>query len=189
MRPLLLALLALVSSCVHHPGARVALPQEDLSVSFPEALDAPEHPWMVDGEMLRALSIAANDFLPAEARERSCWNRQESYRYCVLKQGALFFVGISANPGACGSEPRMLDGGVRYAIDSEGRILRRHFEGEPEAPSNLPPPPDAGLPASMPGADIPVGDTTWGAPMESVPSSWLDGGTAPSSSPDGGTPR
>ncbi|WP_426734293.1 hypothetical protein [Myxococcus faecalis] len=189
MKPLLLPLLALMFSCARHPGARTALAQEDLSISFPEALDAPEQYSVVDGETLRALSIAANDFLPVEARERSCWNRQESYRYRVLKQGELFFVGISANPEACKLKPRMLDGGVRYAIDREGRVLRRHFEGEPDAPSAPSLSPEAGSPVSLPDADIPVGDTTWGTPMESVPSSWRDGGTAPSSSADGGTPR
>ncbi|GEN11413.1 hypothetical protein SAMN05443572_114262 [Myxococcus fulvus] len=196
MRPLLLPLLALVSSCSRHPGARTALPQEDLSVSFPEALAGPAtarqseaQPAVVDGETLRALSIAANDFLPMDARERSCWNRQESYRYRVLKQSEVFFVSISADPEACRPEPRMLDGGARYAISIEGRILRRHFDGEPEAPSNPPPSPDAGSPVSSPDADIPVGDTTWGAPTESVPSSWLDGGTPSPSSTDGGMPR
>ncbi|AKF84528.1 hypothetical protein MFUL124B02_00435 [Myxococcus fulvus 124B02] len=93
---------------------------------------------MVDGETLRALSVAANDFLPMDARERSCWNRQESYRYRVLKQGEVLFVSISANLDACRPEPRMLDGGARYAISIEGRILRRHFDGAPEAPSNPP---------------------------------------------------
>ncbi|MFY1826936.1 hypothetical protein ACN47A_13535 [Myxococcus fulvus] len=196
MRPLLLPLLALVSSCARHPGARTALPQEDLSGSFPEALGGPAtslqsevQPSVVDGATLRALSIAANDFLPLEARAGSCWNRQESYRYRVFRQGEVFFVSISSDSEACGPEPRMMDGGARYAISIEGRILRRHFDGEPEAIANPPRSPDAGSPASLPDADIPVGDTTWGAPMESVPSSWLDGGTPPSSSTDGGTPR
>ncbi|NVJ22951.1 hypothetical protein HUW62_17165 [Myxococcus sp. AM011] len=193
MKHLLLPLLLLVSSCVRHAGARTATLPEDPSIQFPEALGqealslaAEGRPYVLDGAMLGALSIAANDFLPLESRERSCWNRQESYLYRVLRQGAVFFVSISANPTACGAEPRMLDGGGAYAIGMDGRILRRRFDGEPEALVPEGAAPDAGTEldsGTSPDAGIPVGDTTWGKPLQPVPSWWTDGGTDAGAAP------
>ncbi|MCP3102513.1 hypothetical protein LZ198_26930 [Myxococcus sp. K15C18031901] len=182
MRLSLLPVLALASSCVHHAGARSEPPQEDLSVTFPAALGeqgtplpAQGQPAVMDGETLRALSVAADDFLPPDARGRSCWNRQESYRYRVLREGDVSFVGIAADPAACGAEPRMLDGGARYAIGRDGRILRRLFDGEPDAAT---PASDAGtVEPSSDASSLPVGDTTWGEPVSPVPSWWRDGGT------------
>ncbi|NTX38089.1 hypothetical protein HUA78_26950 [Myxococcus sp. CA033] len=182
MKHLLLPLLVLLSSCVRHAGARTANPPEDPSIQFPEALGqdaislgAEGQAYVLDGAMLGALSIAAEDLLPLESRGRSCWNRQESYLYRVLRQGDVFFVSISANPSACGAEPRMLDGGAAYAIGMDGRILRRRFDGAQEPLS-----PDAGTEpdsGASPDAGIPVGDTTWGKPLQPVPSWWTDGGT------------
>ncbi|MCE9668532.1 hypothetical protein LY474_11985 [Myxococcus stipitatus] len=191
MRLSLLSALALVLSCAHHSGARATSSQEDLSIAFPEALEQRAHalpeqgqPAVMDGETLRALSVAANDFLPPDARERSCWNRQESYRYRVLRQGELFFVSIAADPAACGAEPRMLDGGARYAISRDGRVLRRLFDGEPDAAAPESSMSDAGTeePASD-ASTLPVGDTTWGEPVSPVPSWWMDGGTDAGAAP------
>lgn len=187
MKHLLLPLLLLASSCVRHAGARTANPPEDLSIQFPDTLGkdaislaAEGQPYVLDGAMLGALSTAANDFLPLESRERSCWNRQESYLYRVLRQGDVFFVSISANPTACGAEPRMLDGGAAYAVGMDGRILRRRFDGAPETLVPGGSAPDAGTEpdsGTSPDAGIPVGDTTWGKPLQPVPSWWTDGGT------------
>ncbi|WP_342377729.1 hypothetical protein NVS55_00420 [Myxococcus stipitatus] len=183
MRSLLLLALILLMSCTRQPTSRSALPHEDPSIVFPDffarealSLDAPGQPYLLDGAMLRALDVAANDFLPSDLRERSCWNRQESYRYRVLRQADVYFVSISADPAACRPEPRMLDGGVRYAIGLDGRILRRHFDGEPATPSIQASPPDAGTSVAPVDATPPVGDTTWGSPLDSVPSWWTDGG-------------
>ncbi|MCY1018092.1 hypothetical protein [Pyxidicoccus sp. MSG2] len=172
----------LLASCVRTPSRRTAPSEEDLSIVFPNfheqgatRVSVEGQPYELDGAVLQALAMAANDFLPPDARGKSCWNRQASYRYRVIKQDGLIFVDISADPGACQPGPRMLDGGVKYAISPDGRILRRLFDGEPEA---LPPPEgtDAGLPETSPEPSIPVGDTTWGEPQP-LPLQWLDGGT------------
>ncbi|QSQ11878.1 hypothetical protein [Myxococcus landrumensis] len=183
MRRLLLLVLILLMSCMRQPTSRSALPLEDTSIAFPDffarealPLDVPGQPYVLDGALLRALKIAADDFLPPELRGPSCWNRQESYRYRVLRQAGVYFVSIAADPEACRPEPRLLDGGVRYAIGLDGRILRRHFDGEPATPSIQASPPDAGTSVAPVDATPPVGDTTWGAPLDSVPSWWRDGG-------------
>jgi hypothetical protein len=181
MRSLFLVVAMVLTSCARTPSRRAAPIEEDMSVVFPnfhehEATRASVEgqPYELDGALLQALAIAASDFLPPAARGKSCWNRQESYRYRVIKQGGIIFVDISADPDACQPGPRMLDGGVKYAIGPDGRILRRLFDGEPEV---LPPPEgtDAGLPEASPGPSIPVGDTTWGE-SQPLPPQWLDGG-------------
>jgi hypothetical protein len=173
----------LLCSCVRHQGQRALPSEEDTSIVFPEFFDRDvvrvgEQGQLhdVDGVMLQAISIAADDFLPPDSRERSCWHRQESYRYRVIRQGDVVFVRIHANLGACVPGPRMLDGGVKYAISAEGRILRRVFDGEPEEPL-VPEGADAGVPGTSSDPSIPVGDTTWGEPVQPLPLRWLDGGT------------
>jgi hypothetical protein len=156
----------------------LAVALEDTSIVFPEffgseavSIGGHAQPQELDGVTLQALVIAANDFLPPDSRERSCWDRQDSYRYRVIKQDGIVFVEIGADPDACRPAPRMLDGGVKYAISTDGRILRRLFDGEPETPT-APEVLDGGPPASP---SIPVGDTTRGKPQP-LPSRFLDGG-------------
>ncbi|WP_163993555.1 hypothetical protein [Pyxidicoccus caerfyrddinensis] len=181
MRGLLLAAAMVLFSCVRSQSWRPAPIEEDTSIVFPnfserEAMQAGAggQPYELDGAVLRALAIAADDFQPPDSRGRSCWNRQESYRYRFIKQGDIIFVEISADSDACKPGPRMLDGGVKYAISSDGRVLQRLFDGEPEA---LPAPEvtDAGLPKTPSDPAIPLGDTTWGEPQP-LPPQWLDGG-------------
>jgi hypothetical protein len=177
MRWLLVALVATLVGCPRNQGRRAVPLEEDSSIIFPEfhtgaavVSGGPGQPYVLDGVTLQALVIAANDFLPPESRERSCWNRQESYRYRVIQQAGIIFVEIGADPESCKPGPGMLDGGARYAISTDGRILRRLFDGEPEMDSL-----DAG--SSVPASDpsIPVGSTTWGEP-QSLPARLLDGG-------------
>ncbi|MFP2906147.1 hypothetical protein ACLESD_14000 [Pyxidicoccus sp. 3LFB2] len=179
MRCLLLLVVVALSGCPRSQGRRSVPVEEDTSIVFPElSASGPvgdAEPHELDGVTLQALVIAANDFLPPDARGRSCWDRQESYRYRVLTQGDRVFVSIHADPDACKPAPRMLDGGAKYAISTDGRILRRLFDGEPEAPT-APEAPDAGPPANASDPTIPVGDTTWGEPQP-LPSRFLDGGT------------
>ncbi len=177
MRCLLLAVAVVLVGCPRNQGRRSVPLEEDTSIVFPEfyaseavIIGSPGQPYELNGATLRALMIAANDFLPPDSRERSCWNRQESYRYRVIQQAGIVFVEIGADPDACKPGPGLLDGGAKYAISTDGRILRRHFDGEPEIEA-----PDAGLPATVSDPSIPVGDTTWGEPQP-LPASFLDGG-------------
>ncbi len=204
-RSLPLALTVILSSCALF--SKTPSLQEDTSIRFPDfherfatTVGEQGQPYELDGVMLRAITIAANDFIPPNGAERRCWERQEAHRYRVIRRGDVIFVRISTDPAACEQKVLVMDGGARYAISTDGRILRRLFDGEPE---ELPgsESPDAGA-ETVPGTPVPdsqVGNTTWGEPSPDLPSSWFptpsdagtppqDGGAVPSTSspPDAG---
>ncbi|MCY1075559.1 hypothetical protein [Archangium lansingense] len=197
--PLILTIL-LTSSCALFPKP----PPEDPSIRFPNFYEnfativgKQGQPYELDGVTLRAISIAANDFIPPGYKSRWCWDRQESHLYRVIRQGDIIFVDISANPRACEQKVMVLDGGAKYAISTDGRILRRLFDGEPE---DLNPASEttAQEPRGTPVPESQVGGL-FGRPDPNLPSSWFDGGTrhpTPESpptppapdSPDAGSP-
>lgn len=175
--PLILTTL-LTSSCVLFPKP----PPEDPSIrfpdfykSFPTLVGKQGQPYELDGVTLRAISIAANDFIPPGYKGRSCWDRQEAHLYRVIRQGSIIFVDIATNPAACEQSAIPLDGGAKYAISMDGRILRRLFDGEPE---DLSPASETAEQESQgtPFPDSKVGGV-WGKPDPNLPSSWFDGGT------------
>ncbi|WNG29411.1 hypothetical protein F0U62_39535 [Cystobacter fuscus] len=193
MRPsrLPLALTVFLSSCaLFHPAAPRS--PEDPSIQFPSFHERFATPvggegqtYELDGVTLRALSIAARDFLPSGGAQASCADKPEALRYRFIRQGEIIFVQISLNSAVC--EHAILDGGVKYAIHTDGRILRRLFDGEPEAlppesdPAQVPPSAAAPVPTSQ------VGSTS-APPAAGLPASWFDGGTPDAGSPgaDGG---
>ncbi|QRK10956.1 hypothetical protein JQX13_13325 [Archangium violaceum] len=97
----------------------------------------------LDGTVLRAIQIAADDFLPPGAKNPPCWATQAAHTYRVIRQDDIVFVRIDEDPERCGQQVMALDSGAQYAISSDGRILRRLFDGQPESPPS-PEPPDAG---------------------------------------------
>lgn len=130
----------LLSSCLRTPaGAPVPEEAEDKSILFPQffselpvVIGEKESPYELDGVTLRAILVAANDYLPASAQPRECWQTQEAQNYRVIRRGDLIFVGITVNPSYCKESVIPLDDGVRYAISLDGRILRRLATGEPD---------------------------------------------------------
>jgi hypothetical protein len=204
MRNLPLLVLIVLSSCMRNPSVPPAL-DEDTSIVFPEFYDRfavvvgkeQGQPYELDGVTLRAITIAANDFIPPTSKERPCWQRQEAHFYRVIRRGDIIFVDISWNSQYCKVGFGILDGGVRYAISTDGRILRRLFDGEPEGPVG-PESPDAGE-QEFKGTPVPLSSlgTIYGEPVpNALPPGWWDGGVGPaspgprppqSSSPDGGT--
>jgi hypothetical protein len=188
-----LVLAAFLSSCVRSPFS--APSEEDRSITFPEFYARPAvvvgkegDTYDLDGEMLRAISIAANDFSPPDGRDKPCWRRQESHRYRAIRQEDVIFVQIYLDPMSCGRQTWTLDGGVKYAISIDGRILRRLFDGEPEGP--LAPDASNGGAEEVKGTLFPaseVGKTTLSEPSPLIPSSWLDAGSRPEA-PDAGSP-
>lgn len=190
----LLLVLPLLCGCAR--SQRPVL-QEDTSIAFPHffereaiAVGTQAGPFELDGETLRALMIAANDFLPPGGKNRACGDKQEAHRYRVIRQGNIVFVRIDEDPAYCGHVGPALDSGAQYAISSDGRILRRLFDGEPAAPS-APESPDAGARGTPgePGVS-PTYDAHQSGPSPFLPQQWQDAGTAPvpSSVPDGGPP-
>ncbi|QSQ21331.1 hypothetical protein JY651_40120 [Pyxidicoccus parkwayensis] len=168
--------------------------EEDRSIVFPEFFEKfaqkvgePPGIYELDGATLRAIRIAADDFLPADAPHGACWESRAAHRYRVTRREDIIFVRIDVDLAACDSKVLPLDSGVEYAIRADGRILRRVFDGEPvERSSTAVPdrgaPADAGEPALTP----PPG-STWGKPSPTIPSGWLDSGTIHQpTEPDGG---
>ncbi|MCP3143909.1 hypothetical protein [Pyxidicoccus xibeiensis] len=197
--PLLLLALPL-SSCVRSP--RPVVREEDLTIVFPhffgqDAVAVGSHDggtFELDGATLRALSLAANDFLPPDATPPSCWDKQESQRYRVIRQAAVIFIRIDEDPAACGRTARALHSGARYAISVDGRILRRIVDGQPEGPF-LPVSPDEeeedGGVSAEPGVPPAQGDalpsmtaaSPDAGPTSPAPSSQFDGGAPPRPGP------
>jgi hypothetical protein len=83
----------------------------------------------LDGYLLQAIRIAANDYLPTGAEDAPCERKQSSYDYRALKQGEVIFVRIDFKPENCGNQIDLLDGGAIYAISMDGHILRRALDG------------------------------------------------------------
>jgi hypothetical protein len=99
--------------------------------------------FMLEGAVLQALTVAANDFLPPEGENSPCARRRSAHRFRIISREDVIFIRIDEDPTACGqTRPGGLDSGARYAISRDGRILRRVFDGmEPYIPSA-----DAGIP-------------------------------------------
>jgi hypothetical protein len=185
----LLALIGLLS-CVRSPKAAEVLVAEDPSIVFPDFYGSPtmtvgerDKTYALDGVMLRALIIAAHDFIPPAAEERPCWATLEAHGFQVIRQGDIVFVSIHADPAHCGHQFLMLDAGARYAIGADGRILRRVLGSQSGAPASATKV-DAGVGKIFrePGLSTvlkpPGYDTAAHLPFE-----WRDGG----SGPDGGS--
>ena len=141
-------LAVLLSGCLRNPFPPKAVVEEERSVVFPRFYDQPSvklgeqggH-FELDGESLRAVLVAVQDFLPARAKDQPCASRLESQRYHLIRQGSVIFVYIYEDATACGDGGGTLDSGAKYAISAEGRILRRVFDGEPEfSPEEAVPP-------------------------------------------------
>lgn len=122
-------LIALSSECVR-PTWRS---QQDSTVKMPR-LDETTGALVVDGPVLQALRVAADDFLPPTYKPRACADTQTAFKYFASRRGNVIFVRIEENPSYCGAKYHSLDSGARYAISSDGRILRRVLDGEAETP-------------------------------------------------------
>lgn len=185
-KAILFLVLALpLSHCARSP--RAAAREEDPSIVFPHFYEqvavevgARDGTYELDGATLRALALAADDFLP-DTQQRACWDRQESHRYRVIRHQGIIFVRIDEDPEACGQRAPALHSGASYAVSREGRILRRLIDGQPMGP--FPPDdPDAGdmaVPAK-PGVSSQLQETqvdSGHAPR--LP--WPDGGIGPKS--------
>ncbi|XXF78148.1 hypothetical protein P2318_34660 [Myxococcaceae bacterium GXIMD 01537] len=173
-----LALALMLSGCVRNPFSTPAPRVEDTSIVFPPfyeqeaiAVGSGGKPYELDGETLRALAVAANDYSPPSASNPPCRDTQEAQHYRVIRQGDIIFVHIYENPAHCGRAFPALDSGAKYAVHVDGRILRRVLDGQPEGP--------------LPGPSI--SDTDGGFIAEPGVSPTFDS-RLDSTVPDGGTP-
>jgi hypothetical protein len=204
MRRVLLMSALILSSCLRSAGVPPAQLEEDRSIVFPmffgvkgTSIDEEGGVFEMDGTILRALTTATRDFLPSGSLEKSCWTNLEGHEYGIIRQGAVIFIDIGFDLVNCRSPFLMFDYGAVYAINSDGRILRRVFSADPDYPNPLRES-DAGVSSvpddrdSLPDdGDSP--DIMLRAVQSSshiaIPLSWLDGGFPRSrleAAPDGG---
>lgn len=127
--------------CSRSPSPPPVRLEDDKSIRFPRFFEQQAttvgvrgDPYELDGLTLRAIQIAANDFLPPGHKNPPCEYRQEAHHYRVIRQGGIIFVYIYEDPAYCGFSSPALDSGAKYAISAEGRILRRVIDGQPEEP-------------------------------------------------------
>jgi hypothetical protein len=112
------------------PEPERAPPEAAAGIQFPDSYDAGTR---LDGAMMRALSVAMNDYLPAHVRaeeqqgpEFQCLARWENYRTVVMRaREDLFFILFSPDLSRCAPGFAVPDAGAEYAIDGQGRILAR----------------------------------------------------------------
>jgi hypothetical protein len=192
MRHLPLALAFTLSACAWFQSPPSVPVEDDKSVVFPQfferdalTLGATGEPYELDGETLRAITIAANDFLPPGDQNTPCWRRRESQFYRIIRQQNIIFIYIHENHEHCGRAYPALDSGAKYAISTDGRILRRIRDGQEGGPFDVvtPEKADAGFFAE-PGTS-PTFEATWNTPDASAPVTGQDGGhpSSPSDSP------
>ena len=148
---------------------------DDTSIRFPRFFEqapveagAQGEPFELDGELFRALSLASNDYIPTDREEVPCESRKEAQLYRVIRQGNIIFVYIYENPAFCGRLYPARHSGARYAISTEGRILRRLIGDQPEHPLETPPTEPGGGVEAEPGVS---------SLFESRMNPALDGGT------------
>lgn len=188
-RTLTLGLAVILANCVR-PSPLSTPREDDLSIVFPRFFEnspsevgAEGAAYELDGVTLRAIMIAANDFLPPGREKRPCWERQEAHRYRVIRQGNIIFVRIDEDLEACGLQYISLDTGATYAISTDGHILRRGLDNDPVS---SPDPRAVALGLSADSGVHPPVDAIWGVPLNFLTPKPRDGGSAPFTS-DGGT--
>ncbi len=109
---------------------------DDRSIVFPPFFEqaavhvgASDQPIVLDGAVLRALTLAADDALPRDTADMPCAERRSSHVFRVIAREDIVFIRIDVDPSACGGTQPGLDSGVRYAISRDSRILRRVLDG------------------------------------------------------------
>ncbi|WP_147450076.1 hypothetical protein [Corallococcus carmarthensis] len=172
----------LLAGCLRSTPTRDAW-TNDASIEFPHFFGQPAVEVGADGgtvelngTVLHALEAAAADFLGPQDANTPCVDRRESHRYRVIQRQGITFVRMDEDPRACGLTVPALHSGAQYAVGSDGRILRRLRDGEPDGSLM---PTDAGpgilVPTSEVGRSFDAPDGSVPLPFLQAPS--LDAGT------------
>jgi hypothetical protein len=149
MRYLLFSTALLLVTCARGPASTAPMRGYDESIRFPKALPVggmrlggTNERLLIDGEIIQAIIVAAKDFIPSSSRS-GCFTKPSDFFYGVLREGDIIFISISPDYPSCERGPWPMDWGAMYAISTDGRILRRADDEEPDEPPP-PLPSDAG---------------------------------------------
>jgi hypothetical protein len=189
-----LLLAAILPACAWFPSSPSMPIENDPSVIFPQFFErdpidigAQDTAYELDGETLKALAIATNDFLPAATPDMPCWRRREAQLYRIIWRQNIIFIYIHENHVYCGRAYPAMDSGVKYAISTDGRILRRIIDGQEGGPFDIAAPKrsDAGFTGEL--GTSPAFEALYNHPAVSEHSDGgIDGGVLSSSVGDGG---
>lgn len=139
-RDLIIVVIAIVlSGCIRKPEQFSTSAGRDRSIVFPLSVgqglievEAQKATYDLDGEVLRALMIAGNDYIPPGIPNPPCWARLESLEYRFTRRDDIIFVYVTEDFERCGRKLKPMHYGAKYAISKDGRILRRVIEGVDE---------------------------------------------------------
>jgi hypothetical protein len=137
MTPRKLSLLAVaLVGCIRQPQQFATPTEEDPSIVFPLSVGEGlfevkprSATYDLDGDVLRALMIAGNDYIPPGIPDAPCWARLESLKYRFTRRDDVLFVYVSEDFARCGLKSEPIHSGAKYAIHTDGRILRRIIDG------------------------------------------------------------
>ncbi|WP_158501701.1 hypothetical protein [Vitiosangium sp. GDMCC 1.1324] len=141
LRELILSAAILFCGCVRRPEPFSTPSANDNSIIFPLStgggfveVNARQGTYEMDGEVLRALMVVANDLFPPRASTQNlpCWARQEAHTYRFTRRENIIFVYVDEDLAYCGRTVHAMDSGAKYAISKDGRILRRVIGSEPD---------------------------------------------------------
>jgi hypothetical protein len=141
LRELILSAAILFCGCVRRPEPFSTPSANDNSIIFPLStggdfveVNARQGTYEMDGEVLRALMVVANDLFPprASTQDLPCWARQEAHTYRFTRREDIIFVYVDEDLAYCDRTVHAMDSGAKYAISKDGRILRRVIGSEPD---------------------------------------------------------
>lgn len=105
--------------------------------SFPDVDELEPGDVRLDGTGYRALRVAIEDLLPPGRppppdKLARCLGDEANYHYQVQRRGDLYFIRIVLLPERCDPTGVYVDGGIRYVVSADGRILRKRYDGQPD---------------------------------------------------------
>ncbi len=137
-RKLIFVITIALASCARKWEPFSTRPEQDRSIIFPLStgsgfvdIKAQEKTYELDGEVLRALMIVANDLFPPDTSklDLSCTARQQAHTFRFTRREDIIFVYVDEDLAYCGRTTHAMDSGAKYAISKDGRILRRVIDG------------------------------------------------------------
>jgi hypothetical protein len=127
------------TACAWRPAPLSTPAENDDSIIFPLSVGrefvevAPQkNTYQMEGEVLRALMVATNDYFTPAAFNGPCWARPEAHTFRFTRRDNVVFVYVEENWDMCDRKSFPIHSGAKYAISTEGRILRRVTGSEPD---------------------------------------------------------